>query len=247
MQEVIRNYTTITEAIQICLQRNLHFASYRLPGEKNISMIIQKTPELHAVSGLDHHLPEKGFLIAPFSREKNETWLIRPDIVLKDNPDMADLDVLQSIKKSGDYPVMSFPSDTKKADYLRLIEKSIVNINAGSFEKVVLSRVKSVKGSFRPQVISIFQTLCTSYPDAFVYLFCVKGQCWIGASPEPFICSQQNELKTVSLAGTRPYHQKNLDLSTWNHKELEEQEFVTRHIEKILRNYNISSFSKKGP
>ena len=65
---------------------------------------------------------------------------------------------------------------------------------------------------------AIFGSLCTSYPNAFVYLFYVNGQCWTGATPEPFICSHNNELKTVSLAGTRPYSEQDLDIRKWNTK-----------------------------
>jgi isochorismate synthase len=89
--------------------------------------------------------------------------------------------------------------------------------------------------------------LCSAYPDAFVYLFCVKGQCWIGASPEPFVCSHDQRLKTVSLAGTRPLNKHNAEIGNWKHKELEEQEYVTQHIEKILKVFDINPVEKNGP
>lgn len=247
MPEVLKNKATLNEAIDICLRRNLHFAVYRLPGEKRISMVIQKDPQMHIPPRLDHRLPEKGFLVAPFSRDNNEIWLIRPDIILNDQIDQSQLEGLNSIKNlsfsSPDY----HSGDTSKEDYLRLISESISNINTGAFEKVVLSRIKSVRGNFRYRMPDLFQALCSSYEEAFVYLFCVKGQCWTGASPEPFICSNNNEINTVSLAGTRPYSPGNLDITEWNHKETEEQEYVTRHIQRILKEYNIDEYDRKGP
>lgn len=247
MPEVLKNKATLNEAIDICLRRNLHFAVYRLPREKRITMVIQKDPQIHIPSKLDHRLPEKGFLIAPFSRDNNAIWLIRPDIVLNDHMDQLHLDELNSIK-SLDFPSPdNHPGDTSKEEYLRLISESIADIRAGAFEKVVLSRIKSVKGNFRLRMPDLFQALCSSYADAFVYLFCVKGQCWTGASPEPFICSQNNEINTVSLAGTRPYSSGSLELTAWNHKETEEQEYVTRHIQRILKDYHIDEYEKKGP
>jgi len=247
MQEVLKNKAGIAEAVNICLNRNVHFVAYRLPGEHETSLIIQKDPVIHAIGKLNDHLPEKGFLIAPFSREHNEAWLIKPDIILHDKVSVQQLEALESLPARGFEPDTGFPEDTGKAEYIRLIQDSIDQIRSGAFEKVVLSRVKSVKGNFRPKLAAIFHALCTSYPNAFVYLFCIKGQCWAGATPEPFICSHRNELKTVSLAGTRTFSEKDLEISQWNNKELQEQEYVTLHIEKILKNYNIKTYNKNGP
>jgi isochorismate synthase len=210
-------------------------------------MIVQKDPVIHVVEKLDRQLPEKGFLIAPFSRENNKAWLIRPDICLHDKINIQQLEELNALPAKAYHPDAPYIGDTGKAEYLQLIRDSIHQINAGAFEKVVLSRVKSVKGRFLQQLPDFFQSLCRSYPNAFVYLFSINGQCWIGASPEPFICSDHNEFKAVSLAGTRSYKPRDLDISNWNHKELQEQEYVTQHIEKILRNFNITAYDKTGP
>jgi len=94
---------------------------------------------------------------------------------------------------------------------------------------------------------TIFELLCESYPNAFIYLTRFKDQCWIGASPEPLICARENELFTVSLAGTRPYSESNMDFSNWNHKELVEQEYVTKNIVNVLEEYEIKDYKKKGP
>jgi isochorismate synthase len=247
MPEVLKNNATLNEAIDICLYRNFHFAAYRLPGEHRTSMIIQKDPEIHNLLKLDDRLPERGFLIAPFSKENNEIWLIKPDILLHDAISESQLKELNSVKGPSPDIQNSYTGDTSKDDYIRLINESVENILAGAFEKVVLSRVKSVPGKFKPKLHDIFQALCSSYPDAFVYLFCVKGQCWAGATPEPFICSRNNEIQTVSLAGTRTYSSGSMDIADWNRKELEEQDYVTRHIQRIFHTYHISEFEKEGP
>jgi isochorismate synthase len=248
MQDVLKNKVTLAEAVNLCLEKNVHFVAFRLPGETSSTVIIQKDPEIRVVGKLNQRLPDKGFLIAPFSREHHEIWLIRPDIVLHDSvtPEQwEELNSLQSVTTK--YAEVPCPPDTTKTDYIRLIEDSIKRIEAGSFEKVVLSRVKSVKGNFRPHLPAIYSALCASYNHAFVYMFHVNGQSWSGATPEPFICSHQNELKTVSLAGTRSFSQRDLDIVRWNNKELQEQEYVTRHIEKILMNYHIDTYQKSGP
>jgi isochorismate synthase len=248
MQEVLKNKITFTNAINICLGKNIHFVAYKLPGEKGISIIIQTNPEIKPLEKLDQQLPTKGFLIAPFHRDNNEAWLIKPDIVLTEDIQTCDLERLNALpSKPAKLPDRGFPPDTGKEEYIQQIRESIENIKEGAFEKVVLSRVKSVKGNFTGRLPAIFETLCATYPNAFVYLFFVEGQCWTGATPEPFICSSPEGLKTVSLAGTRPFREKDMDISNWNNKELQEQEYVTLHIEKILKNFNILHFRKTGP
>jgi len=248
MRDVLNNKITVAGAIGICLTKKVHFAAYRLPGKTGTTLVVQKDNAVHAPGKLTDRLPEKGFLIAPFLREDNVTYLINPDMVLHEPFGSLQLEALNVLPvKPANNDIITCPDDTGKDDYIRLIQDTIEKINAGEFEKVVLSRVKSVPGNYTAHLAEIFQILCSSYPNAFVYLFYVNGQCWTGATPEPFVCSREGELNTVSLAGTRPYHEKNLDIRNWNKKELLEQEYVTLHIEKILKNYEVSTFTKKGP
>jgi isochorismate synthase len=247
MQEVIKNKAGISEAVTKCLHKKTHFVAYRLPGETYASVIVQKDPVVNVVGKLNSRLPDKGFLIAPFSNEKDEAWLIKADMIIHEPVSIDQLDILDSLPESTSANDTAYPEDTEKSEYIRLISDSVDRINYGEFEKVVLSRVKSVKGRFRSELPHIFRALCKAYPHAFVYLFNINGQCWTGATPEPFICSSNGELRTVSLAGTRPYKESDLDISRWNHKELQEQEYVTLHIERILAGFNINRYEKNGP
>jgi isochorismate synthase len=61
------------------------------------------------------------------------------------------------------------------------------------------------------------------------------------------ICTKEDKLYTVSLAGTRTYSESNMNISNWNHKELNEQEYVTKNIENVLDEYQVSNYQKKGP
>ncbi|HEX2394461.1 MAG TPA: chorismate-binding protein [Bacteroidales bacterium] len=248
MQDLIKNKTGISDALNICLQQKVHFVAYRLPGEYHASLIIQKEPSVRVIGKLNQKLPQKGFLIAPFSRETEEAWLVKPDILLREPFDDDQLERLDSIRgNSLSHSENSYPRETEKSEYIRLIRDSVNKIKSGEFDKVVLSRVKSVSGNFRSRLPQLFIELCKAYPHAFVYLFNINGQCWTGATPEPFICSIKGEIRTVSLAGTRPYNEDDLDISRWNNKELQEQEYVTLHIEKILDGFHINTFRKNGP
>jgi isochorismate synthase len=249
MQDVIKHSNSLLRAVQFCLEKKLNFAAYRLPGESGITLIIQRDQDLQEVENLAGCFPEKGFLISPFSRESGDkTYLIRPDFIFKNFVSPRQLNEIASIPAFsvnglGKY----FPEETRKEDYIRQIENIIDRIKAAEFEKVVLSRVKSVKGSYKSRLPGIFKKLCDTYPDAFVYLICVKGNCWTGATPEPFICSAKDELQTVSLAGTRPFDARSMDIGSWNRKELLELDYVTRHIEKVLIDFSVTEFKKNGP
>jgi isochorismate synthase len=249
MQEVLQNKVTLLRALQICLDKKLNFAAYRLPGNPEITIVIQRDQEIRELKNLVSDFPEKGFLITPFSRETGDkTYLIRPDYILRNTISDQQLDEIMCLP---DLPahvnVSNLAVETPKEQYINQIEDIIQRISASEFEKVVLSRVKTVKGNYTPRLTGIFAALCETYNNAFVYLFCVNGNCWTGATPEPFVCSKEGNLITVSLAGTRPYDSKNMDIQNWNRKELLEQEYVTRHIEKVLIEFAVKDYRKSGP
>lgn len=248
MQYKFQNRTKIDHALKICLSRQVHFAAYKLPGSNPVTLIIQKDPDIKPIKDITQKLPDKGFLIVPFSTSENNTYLIRPDIIFREGSDMADLESLNQLSERHPYHTGNQePAETSRIKYLDLIQQSIDKISSGDFEKVVLSRVKPVDGNYTAVLPAVFLALCETYPHAFVYLFHVNGQCWTGATPEPFVYSMKDNLNTVSLAGTRSFSNDNLDIDKWNHKEKQEQEYVTRHIERTLNNYGVTAFSRKGP
>lgn len=241
------NPQTVTRAIRICLERRVHFAAYRLPDTKDTNMIVQRDPVLQPLNNTRITLPQRGFLIAPFSKADKPSYLIKPDIVVQGQVTPRQWESIENLSQnSAIYTHDEAPEDTQREEYLQLIFRAIKRIHAGEFEKVVLSRVKTLDGN-KDKLPEVFSSLCQTYPHAFVYLFCANGQFWTGATPEPFMCSHARDLVTVSLAGTRPYNRRNLNIANWNRKELEEQEYVTLHIRQILAEYAVSEFTKNGP
>jgi isochorismate synthase len=249
MQVADNQIDSISHVINICIDRHIHFAAYQLPENSRVTLVIQKQPEIRECKNIIQEFPDKGFLIAPFSRDtRNKTYLISPDLVIHEPVTPGQIGELLSLPSfTFREAKKQFPTETGKEDYIRLINETIQRIREGEFEKVVLSRVKPIIGNFSSKLTKIFHVLCNTYNDAFVYLFCLNGQYWIGATHEPFICSQNDELSTVSLAGTRLYNENNMKLNNWNRKELLEQEYVTRHIEKVLLNYSVTGYKKTGP
>lgn len=248
MQDDPTHMHTLLTAVETCLVKRLPFAVYRLPGKQDITLVVQCGQPAVVVEEMITNFPVRGFLIAPFSRQNGKTYLIRPDLVFRNFVPSALQKALEELPDGPDLLHTTIaPDDTRKEDYFIQVEDIISGIGRKEFEKVVLSRVKSVKGHYLTQITRIFHLLGTAYPDAFVYLFHVEGNCWTGATTEPLVCSDSGRLNTVSLAGTRPYSAENMDVRQWNQKEIHEQDFVTRHIEGVLMDFEVEGYSKNGP
>lgn len=249
MQQVLEKTYTVFDALKSALQKKLSFAIYRLPGEEEITLILQKDHNLNQLDNLTELPEDGGFLIAPFSNENSDkTYILRPDFIIKNILPEEMYESINSLTPTFLNGVEHISSaETHREEYIDQLNETIRSIKTGEYDKVVLSRVKIFPGKYFSELKKIFHILCATYPNAFVYLFRFKGQCWIGATPEPLICSRENELYTVSLASTRPYSEENTKLENWNSKELMEQEYVTQYIERILEEYKIGEYTKTGP
>lgn len=235
------------QAIQFCIEKNLVFVAYQLPHSDAVRLIVQKNPKPVKVD-IDSSLFEsKGFLIAPFvENEKNHSYLIQPDLnyISNDYDNFNELTAFEAVEqKDAEFTNGSI----SKKEFIFQVEEIKNAIEKGLFEKAVISRIKVVERNYRSKLTDIFKLLSSSYTNAFIYLFNIEGQMWMGATPEPLICSHKNELETVSLAGTRELNADNLNLNNWSNKELIEQELVTHFIEKTLSNFNIEYLHKYGP
>ncbi|MBN2349329.1 MAG: chorismate-binding protein [Bacteroidales bacterium] len=242
--------TKISKVQALCLKNNLFFASYRLPQENDIHTIVQLSPQPVILSENTEISEKKGFLVAPFDTSAQlPLYLIQPDLVFTENQ-ITDK-IISKLTSTDNNHVDPQPSvqmnPASKEEYIDQINTIIEHIDHGDFEKAVLSRIKYVKGFFTDKISSIFKMLCESYPNAFVYIFKISDHFWMGASPEPLLNSTNGSLKTVSLAATRKFSNKNTDLKYWNQKELNEQEYVTRYIENVLKKLQINEFEKTGP
>ncbi|MCK3684509.1 chorismate-binding protein [Maribellus sp. YY47] len=249
MEQVTKKAYSVFDALKTALQKKLTFAIYRLPGEEDVSMVVQKDHHLQQLDNLSE-IPDKGgFLISPFDKDNGQkSYLIRPDYVIRNILDKETFNQIEALSPSGLNGMDCIPpAETSHDEYIDLLNRTIGAIQEGEYDKVVLSHVKIHPGQYFPELKKIFHILCATYPNAFVYLFRIQGHCWMGATPEPLLCSLDNELYTVSLAGTRPYSLENSNIANWNNKERMEQEYVTRYIEDVLKRHNIQQFRKNGP
>lgn len=235
------------EALQYCIDNNLVFAAYRLPHNDAVRLIVQKDARVSDTSITGELFMRKGFLVAPFKEnEDNRSFFIRPDL----NYISTDYTHFDELQKLPSLELIETPFDNGavgKHTFMNQVQAIKDEIEKGTFEKAVISRIKVVERNYRCKLASLFQMLISSYSNAFVYTFNVNGHLWMGATPEPLLCSHKNDLETVSLAGTREFNAENLNLHNWSTKEKVEQELVTRYIEKALKQFDINNYIKSGP
>jgi isochorismate synthase len=227
-----------------CQSLGLPWVSYRLPMQKEAVTVIHldKTPATFGRGAVD------GFVVAPFDFPEKTAYWLRNDLVFTGftiDPSQGRCGSLQAgqlLTMNQFYAALengSQPSDRinyidrtsaiERPHYSALVNKALDQIGRGKLEKVVLSRLAllDLPADFNPA--SMFESLCTLYPDAFVSLFEIPGAgCWIGASPELLLARRGDHYETMSLAGTRSA------AGSWQAKEENEQALVTRYIRQQL-------------
>jgi len=230
---------------QLCIRRNLQFASYRLPGQEECTTLIQEGDELVHCTSVKNIPHEKGFIMAPFDTRNGHSYMmIRPDLVIRGSkPDTGLLEKLEAMPGNPE-PVWkeSLPVVTGKEKYMEQVRAIKSSIATGSFQKAVLSRISVLDGAYQELVPGMFRIISEQHPNAFVYLFRSGCQFWMGASPEPLLRLKDKKISTVSLAGTRPYAEEHMDIDRWTVKEVLEQEYVTRYIHDALHSFGIRDY-----
>ncbi len=243
-------YQPLSTAHEICLKKNIAFASYRLPKEAGISTLIQHTSTPIRINSLDILEKKTGFIVAPFTEsEHNKPYLLEPTISFQDGT-ITDI-ILEELNKNSslenDVAQKNKNTNTTKTQFTEQVEKVKKEIANGNCSKIVLSKIQlnKISADFNPS--TLFIELCQLYPQAFVsFIQLPSVGCWIGASPEPLLDIANGEIKTVSLAGTKKATD-NISAIEWGAKEKEEQAIVTSYIEEIIQSFKIDNYKLKGP
>jgi isochorismate synthase len=134
--------------------------------------------------------------------------------------------------------------------YCNLVSRSVEQIQAGLFEKVVLSRAMHIRISEHFDLPATFQKLCDQYPNALIsFVTTPETGSWLGASPELLVCVEDdNTFKTTALAGTLPYTEGiNLKAVAWTQKDIEEQALVERYIISCFKKIRLREYNEHGP
>jgi len=240
----------LTEIHNLCIRKNLTFATFRLPRHSEPTTFIQTSPHNYSWKSIHELAVKQGFMMAPFdTRNGKEYLLVKPDIVLQGNRiNKTDLEKIKSLQ-GNHLPEWDTaqPVITEREEYLDQVRTIKKFISTGYFQKSVLSRISKLEGNYLPVITNSFQEVYQRHPNAFVYIFKSDDHFWLGASPEPLLRLDEGNISTVSLAGTRPYDDQNMQIKNWTIKEILEQEYVTRYIHDILREFNIRDYRVTSP
>ena len=134
------------------------------------------------------------------------------------------------------------PKVISKEKYISEGERIVEFLKNKSMNKFVFSRIKKTDFD-ASKCIKLFDALCESYPNAFVYLISSKSEgTWIGATPETLLQRFNSSGFTMSLAGT-----KEKSNQEWSPKEYNEQDLVSSYILETLTLNGIQNIEQNGP
>lgn len=194
---------------------------WRPPGQKEIFTLV---PDDHGTTS---------FHFVPFSaRGTVDALRWKGHVVTSEGPKESMLAL----------PRGSAVASTTQSEHLQMVRSALRRIEEGSLDKVVVSRTQWISSRSRPE--EAFQKLCQMHPRALVYLMHHPEEgTWCGATPELLLRAQQEDVHTVSLAGTRSQD----DSVQWTDKERLEQKVVTDHILDVLAQQGAEDVALEGP
>jgi isochorismate synthase len=245
-------YQSLYNLQTTCLARRIPFVSFRLPLETEITTLIQYQSVPQKISSLDEIGENSGFLISPFfDNREHGTYFLKPDVIVLSTEIQASL--ISMLRSNSNFLTSDIAkkynlNTTTKRNFENQVNAAVRAIHAGEFQKVVLSKIRIKKQSVDFNTSAFYLKLCEKYPHAFVYLLQLpEVGCWLGATPEPLINTENESIKTVSLAGTQIATEATGGTYVWSSKEIEEQSIVTGFVEQTLRSNGISNILKTGP
>lgn len=216
--------TLLFEKSHSNLNAGFPFVLYRKPGEQSLQGLFQKDSQTHCIEDFK----ENGYVFAPFSA--NEAFFIPEE--------KADFffSALDDETENKTVFVPSEANETNKDFHISLVTKGIDAIHQGNFDKVVLSRKETIElPEFNFE--KVFISLVKNYPEAYAYCwFHPRTGFWFGAFSEQLLKMKDNQLQTMSVAGTQCWNPE----IVWQEKERQEQEFVTDFIAEELKPFSTS-------
>jgi isochorismate synthase len=204
-------------------QKEIPFVVYRKPNTAVISGFFMNDDSLRYTNSFS----ESGFVFAPFDSEQKAILFPKETSEFISEELATNVYQLNEIREKQFYA-----NESSKEHHIKLVKKTIEEINKNDLKKVVVSREEQIEiKDFN--LVEIYQKLLQNYNNAFVYVwFHPKVGLWLGATPETLLDIENSDFKTMSLAGTQVY--KNTESVVWKNKELEEQQLVTDFIENQL-------------
>lgn len=211
------------DKLQDQLQQNLPFVIYSKPNSDSTIGLFLDSDKLSVLDDFS----DSGFVFSPFDGQE---IIFFP----KENYEILSVNnQFEAIELNNSVAIKSEDEEAKRS-FENLVEKAVKTIQSGICEKIVVSR-KEIVNTPNLNIEESFKKMLQLYPTAFKYCwFHPKVGMWMGATPEQFLKIDNNELKTVALAGTRLQS----EIETWGEKEKIEQELVTNFIVENIQKYS---------
>ena len=219
----------ILKAIEICLELNIPFVAYSLPGKKEIEFFANPSSTGENKAKLDGR---HEFIINYFNNEYPYIIGIQHEV--------TELDIIANAEKyqrNKEPEIFPWPYSTDCLQYHGQIHELIDHLKSRG-GKTVLSRV--ITGELAIDWLDNLEWLF-SHRDLFCNIyFTQETGCWIGSTPELLLDlnHKTGQLSTMSLAGTRIASFSNAD---WDNKNIEEHNYVTKYIIDTLSKYDIKA------
>lgn len=220
---------TLLDQVAQHYEQQLPFVVFRKPHKNKVKAYLQEDVTPYATADFQ----ESGFVFAAFDGTSNYCIPARAS------------QLLQAKFEASPVPLFSVNSSfdaASKVAFESLVSKAISSIQAGQFEKVVLSR-KEVLLLPLVELQALITRLFSLYPSAYCYAwFHPETGLWLGASPEQLIKIEAHSIHTMALAGT----QKFTENPSWGAKEQQEQQVVTDYLLAQLQPFCVA-LKLKGP
>ncbi len=167
-------------------------------------------------------LDQYDFIIAPFNKQKNETYLLKFENQWENAAFEFDLEDSDQIK------------ETLKSEYISSFNEVEKLIKEGIVEKLVLSKTKLIAFP-NNKYCELYKELVSKYKNAFVYCFYIPEiGFWMGATPEVLLNKTGSDYHTVALAGTKKINGPLKEVK-WGDKEIRELRIIEEYVEDYLK------------
>lgn len=206
-------------------QKSVCRVCYRLPGAEHFT-VLSSSQAPDVLTSFDDLHKRSGFLIAPFTPSPDcPAVMVRPESVEHRTAEtQRPLLSLHDIAAVPDIPER----------YRETFATFHSTVRSGRFDKLVLSaRLTRSCRLDNAQTGALFLAACRTYPDFMVALFSTPlTGTWLVASPEMLIDGSGDRWRTMALAGTMPFSERE-----WSGKNRREQALVERFVRTTLEGH----------
>jgi len=143
--------------------------------------------------------------IVIFDHVLNEVTLlhtqINPEHETPDLEALAEQIMTGAVEEETEFSLSEYRSDTSQEEFEGLVRQSIVHIEQGEIEQIVLSR--RMEADFEGDPFSIYRKLRRRNPSPYMYYMEFDDHTVIGTSPESLVSVSDGTVMTNPIAGTR--------------------------------------------